>query len=488
MATLLLLLAVGLVLVVAFRGTGRRRQVASDVVCDFGGGDVLRLHHLCSGLFVGGSTGSGKSYSTEPIIEACIRAGCPVAGIAVKPDEAERYIRMARNAGASNRLRLVAPGSGFYVNLLGYLLDSPGGSPQKAAQFLSRLNEVALRTEGGGGKEEAFWANLFDQAILQGTELCLLADWTANIPDVYEVIVTGPKSNKEAASDKFLTKRGCGEKIAKANANRKPENERRFKRVVDFWMSEWPSLGMRARGAAVSMVNGLLSKFMAEPFYEALCTNTTLTPEQIERERLVVLFAYDMLTYGSPGRFFNLVWTSLIQDYCLRRDASKLAVPFVLVRDEAGYALCSSHDLQVQIVARSQKLAHISLVQDLHVLQAALGGSEKAKHEAMGWIAAHANKLFFSCGDVESAEMYSKLLGDHRVMMFGGSSEGGQPQGFIDELLGVKGGFSWHEQWQPWLRPADFSKLDTAQAVAYLGARTLSNGRKFKVHDFWRGT
>ncbi len=269
-----------------------KRKPRGDIV-DLDG-FAYPLDLLTRGLLITGGVGMGKSVASERFLAAAVRSEWPILGTAVKPDERIRYERLCDAIGVACRLTLVRPGGPWTIDLLGYLLAMPGGSPRAAAQFLGRLNDVLTRSEAGSRQDEAFWKTLFEETLLRAIELCVLATGSATIPAVYEVVISMPRSPKEAGSKGFLERSACGRRLAEARKRIEPTN-RTFRQVVEFFITKIPTLGMKARGAAVQMATGVLSGFLADPFYDALCVTTTLTPEQIEAERRIVVLDYPTL-------------------------------------------------------------------------------------------------------------------------------------------------------------------------------------------------
>lgn len=96
-------------------------------------------------------------------------------------------------------------------------------------------------------------------------------------------------------------------------------------------------------------------------------------------------------------------------------------------------------------------------------------------------------KLMFGSTNGETNEYFSKMIGDRREMMFGGSGgDSGPRRDLGDELLGVSGSYTWNEHYEPFVRPGDFSRLGVAEAILHLGGRILSRGEPFARVNFWR--
>jgi hypothetical protein len=259
--------------------------------------------------------------------------------------------------------------------------------------------------------------------------------------------------------------------------------------VTDVLVTELASIGYKARGAVLSMNNGLLARFLDDPFHDLLCTETTWTPEAAERGGFIDVVDFPVLIHGTAGRMLQLAFAMLVQGHCLRRDPAAVDRPYCLVRDEASFVLHPDWDASVQVVARSQKLAAIDVIQDLDILLAALGGGEKARHEAFAFASNHMNKLLFGNANQETNEYFSRFFGDRKEMNVGGSNAPGGRADFFDEVLGSTGQFQWNESgYEPHIRPGRFAGLKTGEAVMYLGGRPLGrSGEPYRFVDFWTG-
>lgn len=350
------------------------------------------------------------------------------------------------------------------VNLVDYLTRRFNTSV--AAQFLERLSDIATNAAGESNRGEAFWASHANTLIHSAIDAALIAQGTASITDIDQIVATSPASLDEIADDSYKDT-PCGRILEAARDHHRPEEKHRYRRAAEYFTQTLPSLGERARGAITSQIQNVVGRLCVEPFREALSGETVLSPEQIENEALICAIDYPILRHGVAGRLFQAAITMLCQMHCLERDASGIDRPFVIARDEAGLLLHGEYDLQCQIVARSQKLAHIDAFQDMDVLIRALGGSGKSQHEAYGFASNHRTVFAFGNDNFRTNEYYSKLLGSSLQIVIGGGGGGRQPTGdFLDDVLGSGGGCNWSQQFLPRLRPDAFFGLPTG--VCYL--------------------
>ncbi|QDV34993.1 hypothetical protein [Tautonia plasticadhaerens] len=427
-----------------------------------------------SGIVVTGSSGYGKTFFARSIEAQAINQWLPCLFACPKPTDANEVDELCRQLNASDRFVRLKPGSPYRINLLKYLTEMPGGSSLLAAQFLARLNDIASRAEGTGNHGEAFWMTMFETALVNAIELCILATGEASMELVKDALISSPGTPEDALPAKLFGGDPenftiCAKMILLARENQTPENQRRVKRATEFFLNEFSSLGYKARGAIISMVNAILGRFLLEPFYSALCEESTLTPEMIEAGRLVVALDYDLLTYETPGRMFQLAWIMLYQGYCLRRPAAN-APRSLIVRDEYAYFSHPGYDAIVAAVSRSQRALHLDLFQDFDLMEQTYGGGPKAKNEALSSWSNHGVKLMFHQNNPDSAEVQSRLTGDVKEIMLSGGSNGraNRESGDLrDGWLGVNQSMHWSEQYARAIRPEFYSTLPVGVAVLH---------------------
>ncbi len=436
--------------------------------------DALTRHLL----FTGG-TGSGKSHTMYRIIEALIRLGCCIIVACAKFTEAAQIRRICERAGALDRYHPITPDGPLRVNLADYLMTMPGGSTAQATRFLMRLNEISVRQDGSRG-DEAYWANLFEQGTNCSLDLPRLAYGTGTLKDAYDALATSPASREEINSDAYKASK-CGQMLEAASRLRKrefdagtrdPRTERRYERVVDFFLRELATVGSKGRGAVLSMNSGLTGRLLVD-FHDLFCTETTLDFARAEREGWVMPIDAPVLTHDVAGKVVNAAFIMLFQMYALRRDASTVSRPLIICRDEAAQFLIPDWDWNVATVARSHMLSHIDAVQGLEVLESALGGDMKAEREAQAFASQHRTLIAFGNNEPKTNEYVSKLIGMERDFMMSAQPRPEQPKEIssLDDVLGCAQGYGYSEQYQPIIRPEEFARFDVGQCVLMSGGR-----------------
>lgn len=477
-----------------------KTKANGDVIYRFGQDDLTWQHLLSGGYLATGMTGSGKTSTflllAKEMLESC---DCSFLVLTAKPSDIEDWQRLWQSLRRQVDWVHVHPTSGHRMNLLHYELSRPGGTVQSATQFFKMLSDIASLKSSQDG-ESAFWSNLFTVLIQAGFTVAQLAKDIPTLADVYRIILSIPQSLEQAVSEKWTRQSECGRMLTLASERIKtPSEERQLRRCIEVMLHEMPTIGEKARGAAVSMVNGILSKFLAEPWNDMLsCDTSNLIPDDLftgERGKIVVL-DFPVLVWGDAGRFFQILFCMLVQAACLRRSVKEHPRPVIIVRDEVQLYCHGEWDARVLGVARSQKLIHCSLFQTLPTLiGTGFGGSEKARYEAMTFLAGHANVFCYANSCSETNTHFAELLGKARKLYFGGSSGAKTPTGnFFDDLLGVGAApqVNWNEQLDFLCPPAEFMKLRTGginhaglvDAIWFQGGRRFNNGKPFRPVTF----
>jgi len=472
-----------------------------DIIYCFGN-DFLTWNFLHQGgLLFTGQTGSGKSSTFALLAREMLESSESPSFLVLtsKPSDIDDWKRLWKSLKRRVDWVHVHPGSAHRTNLLHYELSRLGGTVQSAAQFFKMLSDMASLSNGKD-HESAFWSNLFTVLIQAAFTVARLAKDVPTLADVYKIVLSIPQSREEAVSEKWTGSSECGKMMTLAsNRIKTSSEEREFRRCMEVILHEMPSVGEKARGAAISMVNGILSKFLAEPWNEMLsCQESNLLPDDLFTGEVgkIVILDFPVLVWGEAGRFFQVLFCMLVQAACLRRSVTQYPRTVVIVRDEVQLYCHGEWDAKVLGVARSQKLIHCSLVQTLDTLiGTGFGGTEAARYQALTFLAGHTNFFCFANVSSETNSFVAELLGKSRKLFFGGSSGANQPTGNVfDDFLGVGAApqVNWSEQLDYLCPPSEFMKLRTGgvnhaglvDAIWFQGGRRFSNGKPFRHVTF----
>ena len=455
-------------------------------------GQWMPWSELQKGLIFTGGIGSGKTKSSESLIRALMRAGCPILAVSVKPNEYRRLATLCEEEGVGHRMRRIAPDNpASSIDFAGQLMR--GGGAADLAATVTTLGDVEKASEGG--QHSAFFRNTEDGSVRYAARLSFLATGRATLDDIYEIISSAPNSLESAEKLEYeptvnAHTAGFGQDVRRVEGKQtlygfmihklylRTLGDRslvgEFNRIHKFFTREFCATE-NIHGGALAGVNGTLGRFRDPPLRDAL-NNNSLTPEMIAEQGLIGLLDYSVMEHGMSARLYNLIWVLLCQRYLMGRDASGVKLPFVILRDECPWVLHGEADIKANNVLRSQGVCDIALFQDIDTLEVALGGGPKARHEAMAFIANHVHKTCFSNDSEETNRWASTLSGQVREVTV--SSGNHQPQDFAGRALGAQG-INWSFQYQPLIRPEYFSRLPVACAYVFSGGRVrLVNFRR----------
>lgn len=438
---------------------------------------LVTLHQAYEGLLITGGTGSGKT--TGPGAEAAmnlLRTGAGFCVLCAKPDEFQRWAGYCE--GLDRPVIRFAPGTDAKCDLLSYELAHGEATVEAAAQLLDILVQVSSRNNSGQG-DEPFWALFAAKIFRRAISTVWLGKGTCSLSDVYKLICSAPEAPDQLKSDEWRKSSFCAECLIEGS--QKHQN-RDMELCADFWLGEWPHLSDKTRSVGYAMTTNVLDKFLSGAVAEMVSSGeSTVTPEHV-MDGAVVILDMSVLKWREPGQFFQIIFKTLVQRAVLRRvNPSR---PVVVWADEAQFFTVPEVDGMVQTVARQAKLINVVLTQNLPMLISAMGGSEKARHEVDGYIANFQTKVLCANACKETNEYFSKLLGEERQFMMSGGTQ--QNYDIVADWMGQKqGSAGFQEQWQPAVRPEDFTRLKkggmpngfTVEAIAFQGGRLFWTGK-----------
>ena len=186
-----------------------------------------------------------------------------------------------------------------------------GGDASNLATFHDDLIEVLTRADSQ--KQEMFWKSGAHDMLTYAIELAFLVRGEdATYADVYQIIMTSPRTPEIAASPTFR-ETPCGLFI-NALGNRDPDLAQPY---VDWFMKRLPSVGDKAGGAFVTQAIASVKPLLHGPIAEVVNGRSTITPEQMLEQHTIL--DLDTLTNGIGGLAFQLMMSWLCMEAVLRR-------------------------------------------------------------------------------------------------------------------------------------------------------------------------
>jgi hypothetical protein len=459
------------------------------------GKDVITTHQLYEGTLITGSTGSGKSSGPgDTLARHFLRERAGMLVLCAKPTEFAYWSKICAEEGRSADLVRFAPGSGVTCDLLHAALAHPEATVADAEALLSQLMEVDARSSEGRG-DEAYWRVSSSKCLRYAVQAVHSARGRASLSEVYQFLVSAPTSPAQVADPAW--KGGSYAAAVLHEAGTKNPGDHDTGLMLDYWLSEWPSLSDKTRSIIYSMATNLLDKFTSGPVAGMVSSGeTNLPPEAVfgdgEGPGKVVVLDMPTLTWGAPGGFFQITYKTLVQKAALRRDVSKSPRPLIVWQDECQQFL-TEFDVQVQALARASRVAQVSITQSLPVLYGALGGGPKAEQQAKALIGNCQTKFLGQQSDKDTNDYFSAMLGQSLHLLMGGGTQSGGTD-VVGELLGTarpQANASYSENLQNDYPPENFTRLRkggppdyTVDCVVYQGGRRFSNGRTWLPVSF----
>jgi len=370
------------------------------------------------GVLAVGQPGSGKTYSAlEPQIRSAIRQGFPILLYDFKyPDMAEG---LAGYAALHNyKISVFAPGyeESSIVNILDFMKS------HEDAETARQLAEVIMKNFSMGNKERG--DNFFSEAGNQLVEAILMLAKDTTFPDII-------------MAHKLLSLENLPARLRIANLN--PWVDASFSQLMSLTESE------KTVASIVGTAIRFFTRFMKPKILNAFCGKTTL-PLKLQGRQLVVI-GMDRNLRDVMGPLI----ASTIHMIVIKNLMQKRKDPLIVALDELPTIYLP--DL-VKWLNELRSAGFIGLLgaQNIAQLEAAYG-----KEITRALRAAVATKFYFNPGDEESAEIFSKSLGDKQVDFSSksrGTSAGKGSQNISDQ-----------HQARRLFEPAQFLRLETGSCI-----------------------
>ncbi len=457
--------------------------------------DVIRLGQAAEGFICTGATGSGKSSGAmSVIIDSLLKAGVGMLVLTAKDEYAE-WARRCRRWGRERDLFRVAP-DGHKLDVLQAALGMRGGSDESSAVILDTLADVGART-GQSGAGESYWVQGNAKNYRRAIALARLGLGSPSLRDVGRVFTTLPVDRKAAVSEEWLNGQFAGRCLVAATAKLRdgrlsPADAEKLRQVAE-WVEEWSALAERTRSIFLNFATNVLDHFVFGAAGEMVAAGrSTFSVDDILCGGIAVV-AYPSLVYGPPARFAQIALKTLVQQAVLRRPVGPDTVPVAVVADEYQEFVTPSLDCAFQAVARSARGISCYATQTIPVLITALGGGPKAEKEVEALVANLQTRFVGQNTCDHTNEFFSRLCGEYRETMYGGSAQFGDFD-LVGYMMGgeAKVTANYSEQYRPQFPAWKFAQLSkggpafghVVESVAMQGGRVWSNGRTWMVARF----
>ncbi len=314
------------------------------------------------------------------------------------------------------------------------------------------------------------------------------------MPDLFEFVTSAPTTVAEGRSDRWKAESFCYRTFVEAEKRCRPQQEQDLGQSYLYFTRQLPSAGEKTRGNIVMTLTSMADVLNRELARQLLCGETTVTPDDLERGKIVVLDV-PIGEYGITGRLIQGVMRYSFQRAMLRRNVRRSPRPVFFWADEAQF-LVNSYDMHFLSTCRSFRVANVYLTQNLSNMYAALGGLHKGKAEADSILANLNLKIMHANGCPVTNEWAATSIGQERTMYFNANNSY-QPSDVFSDVFGfgpgpqTSAGFSEQRDYE--VAPSAFTRLRTGgphndwcvDAIVFQSGRVFSDtGRTWRHATF----
>ena len=416
-----------------------------------------------------GGTGSGKSSgSGQAIARAFLEANLGGLVLTAKTDEVLAWKRFAKQAGRETDLLIVEQGGPYRFNFLRYELRRPGagaGHTENLVNLFCSVLEASERKHGQSGGNDSYWQRTLKQLLRNAIDLAVLAADDVDLPSLYRIITSAPRSPAEAADEKWQEDSVCFA-LLEHSKDRATEKGREsdYELTQDYWLKEFPSLAGETRSVIVSTFTSMADCFLRGMLRTLFCTDLTFKPEDTFDGKIIIL-NLPIKEYNELGQFaqvlFKFVWQRAVERRIpagiSRENAEKTIRPVFLWADESQFFV-NSYDALFQSTARSSRACTVYLTQNLPSYLAAFSGAN-SRAEAEAFLGNLQTKIFHANGDPTTNNWASESIGRTRqIQYYGGMSEGTGAKGGAGGMNQSAGG---SQTFEYLMQPQEFTMLRT---------------------------
>jgi len=433
------------------------------VVAYWAKNDPLTVRDLLRSVAIYGQTGSGKSSSSGLMLAQAIVNYGNSGGLilASKPEDREWWERRFAIAGRSDDLYVMEPRGTKRCNVLDHEMKK-GADTSDLTQYLMTMQETVNRAQGNTSREP-FWADQNRRMIHNAIEIISLARGTVSPWDLQTYVAAAPANPAVFGSIESITDEAT-KKAAEAFQKgihyqalgaawtiahqRGGIAKHDYLLAKEYWMREIPGLNDRTKSSIMAGVLGLLHVFNTGVVHDQLCTETNVSPDDMENRKWI-LVNWPIVAGDASSTFVNAAMKFLTQRHIMRRKAGPNDPILGIYCDEFP-KVANSYDTAFLAECRSHKGYMITLAQSVPGMVEAMGG----KYEnASALLCNQYNKVFHTLGEAQTAEFASSLLGNRLETMMGGSQPAGGTLG--EQLFGRSNhSASFSSSYQPVLQPA----------------------------------
>ncbi|WP_417591428.1 type IV secretory system conjugative DNA transfer family protein [Owenweeksia hongkongensis] len=409
------------------------------------GSHIYSQENTYSGIFVSGSTGSGKTSGPgATIAKQFLRHGFGGLILSAKASERALFTSYCKATGRLNDLIIIEPGGPYRFNFIDYegrLQKGPGaGLAANVADIILKLSDI---TGSGGRHNEAFWDGERTKITLSAIETVLMAGDHLSPQSIYDIVLSAPKTEDNLKSPSWRQRSACYQSLKKIY-ERIERGELTKGQIADYlaletyWLVEFLELNEKTKSIVNSMFTSFFTEFQREPNRSLFCTDTTITPEACLQGK-ILLMDLPIREYNKVGvvaqKLMKLMFQRTVERSTLHLNNR---TPAFLWADEFSQ-FYADHDIDFQATARSSRIATVYLTQNLPHTYVVAGGDSVAENKIKALIGNLNTKLFLANDDPVTNRYAADLIGQNQQWrqnrnLAGGNFSMGEQESFDHAL------------------------------------------------------
>ncbi|MEZ4677277.1 MAG: TraM recognition domain-containing protein [Caldilineaceae bacterium] len=338
---------------------------------------------LSGGIHAWASTGGGKTSGPMATILRALLAQLWGLLILCAKDEADSYVKLAREMGRERHVVRVTPSGPWRLNLLDYELKRPGGGGQieNIVNFLTTTLTEIVEGRSVASTADPFWGQNAKVWIRNSVPLLLTARNTINLDDLSRFLRSVPESREQVGSNEWQQQSFCAQVIAEANRNATEAMKHEVERGTAYILSELASMSDRTRSSVMATLSASIDALQHGVLYQLFSTDTTFVPE-ILNDAAIIIVDIPQVQYGEVSRIASTLIKLVTQRALLRRNIVQHPRPVAIVCDESQNFV-HQLDWEFLSMSRSVRAASIYATQGLQNYYARLGAGAEASVKAL---------------------------------------------------------------------------------------------------------
>lgn len=390
-----------------------------EPIIKFNNQDYLSFRALTRGVFITGSTGSGKSSSSGALLRrSFLRLNMGGLVCCVKEDEYHEWKAEVIAAGRKKDLVVFSPDNPWRFNFLEYEATraNGGGEIYNIVNLLMNIYQMGQEQKSSKG-EDRFWDSALKRLLNMAVSTIMCAGERLTIDHLYDVVSSAPDSLAEVNNEKWREESDCFYCIAKAknepNLSHTEEDKRLIVELERYWLKQFAGLDERTRSNIIESFYGLIDPFRRGLLRELFCTETNCPPEVVFQNKIVILNV-PVTKYLQLGSYVQSVYRLMFEQSAERRTVNNNTLPVFLWIDEVQKVI-QPFDSLFLTTARSSRVVTVFITQNISNLYAALGGN-RPEHLTNSLLSNLSNKFFHANTEHITNQYAADIIGKTRTI------------------------------------------------------------------------